>query len=84
MVGLLLLRRYDAEQLSPLSCPHNKTGITLVITADLAMNWDCDWRLIRTMNLAWNIPFSLSIDARHDIKAVDDLFKDDDDDDLLD
>ena len=38
MVGLLLLRRYDAEQLSPLSCPHNKTGITLVITADLAMN----------------------------------------------
>ena len=28
----------NSAQLSPLSCPHNKTGITLVITADLTSN----------------------------------------------
>lgn len=33
--------RYDSEQLSPISCPHNKTVITQVITAGLLLiEWE--------------------------------------------
>lgn len=48
--------RYDSEQLALLSCPHIKTVSTLVITADLTVHWDCDWRLIQTMH---HLPFRL-------------------------